>query len=323
MWLRGRAKRGTAVLRSDSVHETSKRPHPRVRSADEPAAALNFIIPVRHHKTVADWDGVLNRMRHTVASLCAQSSANWSGTLIANYDCPLPPLPPAIRVVRVDYPPAVLPDERTDPEAFYAAVRRDKGRRIAAAFKAGLQADYVMVLDYDDFVHKDLVATVEAGRGGAGWYLDGGYLFDGRRVLYRYAAGFNHICGSSHIVRTDLFDLLRAYAPDDHVTRHLGSHRYVQADLAGLGHPLSRLGFYGAVYRVGYAGNTSRSGSIDRMMFRLGPSVLNPLRTLKRLAKLTPMTGDLERAYFAGDATGERFVNGAWAAGPSALEALH
>jgi hypothetical protein len=264
---------------------------------------INFIMPVRHHDTVKDWDGVVRRMSHTMASLAAQTNPNWRVTIVANPDTPLPDLPPQADVVHVDFAPAHLPNEFKEPEAFYHAIRLEKGSRIERGMLAMRAARYTMVMDYDDFLHRDLVAFVAGGNAPNGWTIEHGYFFDGGPILYKTHDEFSAFCGSSHIVRSNLYLPISGQAPydQDYVKRALGSHRAIVADLRQAGTPLDILPFAGAVYRMGYRGNTSSSRNIRKWLFGWTTSLGHPLRTIRRLSRLRRMTPAIERDYFAGD----------------------
>jgi hypothetical protein len=264
---------------------------------------MNFVVPVRHHSTVDDWEGVVRRMAHTFASLEAQTSDSWAATIVANTGTRLPEMSEKFRTVRVDLPPAFLPDERRQRAHFYAAVRTDKGKRVLSGLLEGVTADFIMLLDYDDFVHRDLVRFVSNAGHENGWLLDAGFVFDGGKRVLLYEHGFNHLCGSSHIVRADAYRISPDHRLVDeaYVRRALGSHRFIAEDLAREGRPLARLPFPGAIYRIGHPGNTSSSSSIARTFFKPASSIRHPIRMLRRLAALRTIDAEMERDYFAGD----------------------
>lgn len=265
---------------------------------------LTFIIPVRHHQSVHDWSGVCERLSITLQSIAAQSTNNWQCLVVANRETELPVLPKGVTAVRVDLPLAVLPAQSENPEAFYEAVRIDKGRRVLAGMMAAPKSGFVMVVDYDDLVSNKLAEFVASKVGASGWYLDSGWLFDGGRVAFLQRSKFFEVCGTSHIVRRSLFPLPEN-ADDvslEFIKRWLGSHRFIADDLRARGAPLESLPLVGAIYRVGYAGNTSGTGAIIRQRV-LRKRNLHPYHFWQAISALALVDNKMRSDYFAGQAS--------------------
>lgn len=246
-------------------------------------AVLHFVVPVRHHKSVADWETVLRNLALTLRSMAAQTSNNWRGVVVANRGAPLPALPPAVEVCWVDLPLRQLPDPRVAKEEFQTAVRDDKGRRILAGIDHLGASGYTMVVDYDDIISNKLAETVSKYPGVPGWYFDDGYLFSGGNTYFYYRKEFYEFCGTSHIVRTDL--LLRGPVDsisDVDVQLRLGSHKFIKKYLEKEGDPLDRLPYVGAMYRVGHGPSVSGSRSLIKHLFQAKDVVRHPLRAMRK-----------------------------------------
>jgi hypothetical protein len=265
------------------------------------SAMLTFVIPVRHQDSVPDWGPVAQRLEATTRSIAAQTRDNWQCVIVANEGARLPALGAAFRVVRVDFNPPDLPREADDPDNFYRGVRTDKGRRILAGLIAARPTGYVMTVDYDDFVSRRLAELVGREAGTPGWYFDSGWLYDGTPFILRQPSGFSKICGTSHVVRADLLDLPQSsmLATPDYVER-LGSHRFVESDLAARRQPLRRLPFAGAVYRIGHAGASSGSRSLLRTAF-LNRNIVNPAHLLRQFRSVRPLSRSIRDEFFAGE----------------------
>lgn len=262
---------------------------------------LTFIIPVRHFESVNDWNSVCDRLSITLNSIAAQSTDNWRCFIVANRGSPLPVLPDKTSVVWIDLPLTILPAEADDPETFYNAFRMEKGSRVLAGLMAAPRGGFAMIVDYDDLVSCKLAALVQANPGANGWYLDSGWVYDGGHFIFRQRTQFNEMCGTSHIVRTALYRLperIEDVSPE-FVRRKLGSHRFIAADLRASGTPLTRLPLDGAIYRVGYAGTSSGSGSMFRQCV-LRRKNLNPLKLLQACMDVSVINSDIRRNYFAG-----------------------
>src|SRR5690606_18688753 len=146
-------------------------------------------------------------------------------------------------------------------EQFLEAVRLDKGRRILAGMIDAGATDYLMVSDDDDLISNELTGFVSKHRGQNGWVFRNGYIWSpGSRLLYRHP-DFSMVCGTSHIVRTDLFELPQSFeeASEEYIKSMLGSHIFITKHLVQKGTPLVPLPFVGAIYRTGHVSAHSRS----------------------------------------------------------------
>jgi hypothetical protein len=264
-----------------------------------PDVALTFIVPVRHQANAKDWPALKRNLTETLKSIANQTDARWQGVVIANQGADLPDMPAQFSVVRVDFPPNPLHDMGSaDLEAVYDAFRLDKGRRVLAGLVAVQPQGHVMICDDDDFVSCRLVEFVYNNRTKNGWWIQDGYVWaDGGNLLYRYR-DFSHLCGTSHIIRADLYALPQKMDgwSEAQIKRRLGSHRFIKDDLDASG-PLEPLPFFGAVYRVGHAGAHSRSTGLVRKFFnwRL---LKSPKEFVDRLLRLRLLNNATRREFF-------------------------
>lgn len=232
--------------------------------------ALIFAIPVRHPASVPDWGIVKRDLAQTLASIAAQEpGGEWECRIVANRGADLPPLPAGCHVRHVDLPLPVLPDRTRDRQAYFDAIRHDKGLRLYAAVGDVDPRDHVMFVDFDDLVSRRLARLVAAHPEAPGWYFDWGYIFSGRGRLCYLKRRFNHTCGTSHVLRRDLIGPFETPAGEPDmamIKRHLGSHLFVQKDLVAAGAPLAPLPFPGAFYRIGNPQSTSGTGGLVRAL---------------------------------------------------------
>jgi hypothetical protein len=262
---------------------------------------LTFVIPVRHQQNSTDWNSLKRKLAQTVASIARQDATGWNAVVVANHGADLPELPSGFDVKRVDFPPNDLrfpSDSNMAP--LYEAIRKDKGRRVVAGMLHAGEMGHVMVVDDDDFVSRRLTSFVAAHPRANGWYLDKGYIWtDGGRFLYR-SFEFHQVCGTSHIVRADLFGLPASLEAADEavVSRKFGSHVFLKDDLAAAGTPLEPLPFEGAVYRTGHAGATTRTRGILRQYFIRKSLLRRPFEIFPRLARLRLRRGRIAAEFF-------------------------
>jgi len=261
---------------------------------------LAFVIPIRHPQNARRWDLQKAYLEQTLRSIAQQSAPDWTAVIVANEGTSLPDLPANVRVKWVDFPPNAHHDRRGfGTESHKEATRLDKGRRVLAGILETDGYDYVMSVDDDDFLHKDLTDYVKRHRGPPGWYLKKGYVWTDRgRFLYLYD-DFSRICGTSHIIRRDLLALPDAVegAPEQYLTRVTGSHMYFRDQLEQCGRPLAPLPFPGAIYRVGNPGSVSNSTSIWRRYFFNRTMILKPHLIARRVFRLRMLSGARRSAF--------------------------
>lgn len=265
---------------------------------------LTFVIPVRHQANAPDWARLKANLGQTVASIAAQANNDWQAVIVANHGADLPSLPGGFIVERVDFPPNSLHERGSSSETdFYNAFRFDKGRRVLRGMLATRDSRYFMIVDDDDFVSAQLTGHVARHNGENGWKIDKGYVWnDGGSLLYAHGS-FNKVCGTSLIVRSDLYALPRSFEDADphYMMSMLGSHHSVAETLAGLGHPLLPLPFRGAVYRVANAGSHSQTpGILRKYVFKNGKFWRHPKDFLTCVAHLRLVNGEIRREFFGG-----------------------
>lgn len=264
---------------------------------------LTFVIPVRHPQNTTVWPQLKARLVQTMAAIARQDHGAWRAVVVANAGADLPPLPDGIAVKRVDFAPN--PFQRTieeDREAYYDAIRYDKGRRILAGMLHDRDTDYYMVVDEDDFVSNRLARFVNQHGGAPGWRFRKSYVWgDGGKWLYRHPA-FHKFCGTSHIVRADLMELPDKFedATVPYIKRRIGSHVFIDDDLQAQGAPLAPLPFCGAVYRIGHAGTTSNSGRLLNTFILRRDFIRRPWGMVNALCRLRPLTPRIRREFFEG-----------------------
>lgn len=262
---------------------------------------LTFVIPVRHPDNARDWNELKSYLGVTLASIANQTASEWRAVVVANHGSDLPPLPAGVKVAWVDFAPNALHEQGgVEREKFQDAVRFDKGRRILAGMLAAGNTDYFMIVDDDDLISSGLTGFVKQHRGANGWFVRNGYVWTpGRRLMYRHP-DFSRLCGTSHLIRRDLFALPASLevATEDYVKQMLGSHVFITKYLQEKGTPLAPLPYAGAIYRTGHAGSHSRSRDIFST-YLMHPWLLkSPKELVRRLGRLRLLGGALQREFF-------------------------
>lgn len=203
---------------------------------------LYFIVPLRSRAASHDWECVSRLCRRTLASLCQQTSRQFYIYLVCN-DAPTGLAPhPALEVIQGSFP---LPGSNKEAQM---ADKTSKLRRglMSVREKGG---GFVMSVDADDLVHKDLAALAAAHPEANGWMMRRGYSYsEGSRWLERHN-DFHLRCGTSHIIRLapeELPDDLAGPAENCFVLKR--GHHLLAAYLAEIGRPLDVVPFPGAIY---------------------------------------------------------------------------
>jgi hypothetical protein len=264
-------------------------------------SALTFVIPVRHPANAKNWSALVRRLDQTVRSVAAQTTTGWRGIVVANEEAELPVLPTPFEVVKVTFPPNPLHELTVENrDAVLDQFRIDKGRRVLAGMlAAAADTDYFMIVDDDDFVSRHLVSHLQAHHGAPGWTVAEGYVWsEGSGVMYRHPY-LASLCGTSHIVRTDLYRLPPsvAAADMDHVKSMLGSHLQIERRLQAEGNALLPLPFAGAIYRVGHPEAHSKSRGVLRTFAFNRQALRRPVRALRNLARLRLVSPAITREF--------------------------
>ena len=169
------------------------------------------------------------------------------------------------------------------PDAGRGVGLDESGKLDPSVLPTGVGADVIVAQASEDLDAGDIVNV----------WNDGGSL------LYRHSA-LNHVCGSSLIIRSDLYRLPQTFeeATPDYIKKMLGSHRRIADLLAARGTPLASLPFPGAIYRVGHAGSHSQTPPILRKYVLNRQTIVRPHRIVTNLARLRLVDGAARREFF-------------------------
>lgn len=262
---------------------------------------LTFIVPVRHPDNSPDWSLQCQFLQATARSIAAQAEPGWRGIVVANEGSDLPELPEGFSVEWVTFKPnPAYSIAAHGKEVARDAFRLDKGRRVLAGMLAARDSGHFMIVDDDDFVSNTLSGFVKENAEAPGWFIDTGYGWTEDTDYCVRMQGYSGVCGSSLIIRGDLYDLPARFedASEDYIKEWLGSHVRIKHILRAAGHPLAPLPFDGGVYRVGHRNSHSNSGSLWQYFF-LNPKYLaRPGRLWRNIKGLRKLSDDLRDEFF-------------------------
>jgi hypothetical protein len=228
---------------------------------------LAFITTLRHPQNSADYGRVESLLQDTLASLTQQTCEDYIVIIVGNRR-PAFPLPDRTIFVEVDFPP---PSDRKDPRTGAASVIWDKGTKNAVGLIAARDfgPEYVMFVDADDFVHRELAAFVHSRPGHAGWVVKRGLMYSRRRNAYRRLRKFYRFCGTSFIVPLEAYEVpthLTVSATQQEIAEafgerleHVLEHGWAFDWWRKHGRLLEPLPFAGAVYHLQNGENHSNN----------------------------------------------------------------
>ncbi|WP_298933747.1 galactosyl transferase [uncultured Ramlibacter sp.] len=261
---------------------------------------LTFIIPVRHQDNARDWSRLKANLAQTVASISNQADGDWNGVIVANEGADLPDLPDRFRVEWVQFGPNLMHEKGGgSTEDFLDAFRIDKGRRVLKGMLSSRDSRFFMIVDDDDFVSSRLAGFVAQHTEAPGWTVNLGYIWDDGGNLLLQHDKLNHVCGTTLIVRSDLYGLPQRFedASQDYIKTMLGSHRRIDDILTARATPLRQLPFRGAIYRVGHAGSHSQAPKILRKYVWNWGALRRPQQLLN-LLRLRPVDTAVRKEFF-------------------------
>lgn len=239
---------------------------------------LAFITSLRHPDNARDYARNERLLTDTLDSIALQTSDDYVIVVVSNVALSFP-LPDRVKSVVVDFPAPAPPGAHAAYEAFVW----DKGTKIGIGLIAAREyaPDYVMIIDADDFVHRDIVAFTSEHVGSPGWYVSRGWRYSGTRNVYRSLRGFHLQCGTAYVLPFAAYavpdDASAALSPGavfdafgDRLATILGSHMRVVKWARKNGYPLAPLPFRGAVHHVDTGENHS-GGTLGGVARALSP----------------------------------------------------
>lgn len=164
-----------------------------------------FVCPIRHPETSNNYQEVVNQLRLTIESVCAQKTNEKFVFVVVCNRIPQINLPEAYRdnvvFVAVDFPP---PEKRKGTAVSLDGVKYDKGTKTAAGllYLKKYQPDYVFVIDGDDWINVNTIETVKNSEVDL-WYANSGFIVNYQNKTHIKKYGVCRYCGSTFIYKYD------------------------------------------------------------------------------------------------------------------------
>jgi O-antigen/teichoic acid export membrane protein len=272
-----------------------------VAEADLQPRKFAFAIPLKPRDACVDWAQTQANLRRTIRSI---RNAHGGDDAIIAVACHEPPdlgAEAGVKILTAAFPPPVA-----QSTGKYDKARK---RRFAGAWlrrELGGEDVYVMFLDADDLIHRDLLRHAFA-HGQGSYLIDQGYVFDSASgVLWRRGTDFHQICGSSFVCAFGPEDLPTSWEDDTAPFAQFGvgpdqrDHREYDQVAAELGRPAADVPFPGVLYLVNHpesrwgqrTGDWRRPRDVDELVWpRAAAAILSEEFGAPDLAEQTASAG--------------------------------
>ncbi len=160
-----------------------------------------FIVPIKSAKLANSWNKVSLLFEKTLQSICGQTCDQFRVIVVCNEKPIIQFDSPFVEYIQVNLP---IPSNKTSEK------ENDKAKKlmIGAEFGKKFNPSYLMVVDADDFISNKIAAFVSTKSEQTGYFLDRGYIHEsGSSSLYYLRKNFGQYCGTSIIIKPNLFDL--------------------------------------------------------------------------------------------------------------------
>ena len=251
---------------------------------------LTFIISVKHYENSHSYSTTWKLLENTLASVCNQSNENFNVIVISNKTLDVFKGNPKIKNVKfleVKWAPPATYDSwqignHVSGGVGMDQIRIDRGSKYTLGLNEALKNknnkyQYVMFVDADDFVHKDLVKYVYGNTCVDFFRIKKGYKL-GKDFTYEKMNNFNNVCGTSNITRINLLsknlnlqnitlnstqgEILQT-TDDYYLKMILGSHKFSYQYFKELGHTGQAIGFPAAIYNCSHSEQHSGKKNIQ------------------------------------------------------------
>ena len=192
-----------------------------------------FIIPLKSAKVSKSWERTCYLLDRTLRSICGQTCDDFRIVVVCHEKPILEFSTPFVEYIEADLP---------IPSREWFTTNIDKSKKLRIGLERGKQyhPSHVMVVDADDLISNKIVGFVKKNPEQIGWLINRGYIHEFKnKYLYCLRKDFVDYCGSSVIIKTDLFECL--FTEEDYYDHKCST-------LPAHGISLNNLPFCGAVY---------------------------------------------------------------------------
>lgn len=211
-----------------------------------PSPVVTFIVPLKSPQVSRNWSLVSALCCRTLNSILRQTCPDLKIILVCNEPPEQCPTDSRLEIVIDTFP---VPQNRSE-------IFRDQKVKVKRGMLAcqGFEQGYVMRMDADDFIHRELVSFVKKHTGVNGWYFNKGFVYqEGSRWIY-LRNNFHYSTASSHIVWLTEKDLPQSMnTPDNEYFVDLWQHLKLRKTCEEQGRTLQPMPFRAATYTIGHS----------------------------------------------------------------------
>lgn len=253
---------------------------------------LNFVIPIRHPKGVLNKELQYRTLAEAFGLISASTDADYKCFVVVNEEQVLPDMPQRFQRVDVKIPFDERPEQFRSASEIHSIIRQDKGLRVAAAFKYFDHSEYMMVVDDDDFISRNLVSFINENiKDKKLWVIDKGYGWKSGAASAYYINQFYRICGASLILPAENYYFSKSYKNSNsssyfQAITEFGSHRIIVTEGVKNGVKFDRVPFRTAVYRRGHENSEETNIAKLRASLHSTSPYLYNLRSWKNSMKI-------------------------------------
>jgi hypothetical protein len=206
---------------------------------------LVFVIPLKSPKVSSSWDMVSRLFERCARSVCNQTTSNFRVFVVCNEKPKIAFNHPNLTYIEDNFP---LPGNDLPSKEF------DRTRKVIRGMIEAKKLEnlsHIMVVDADDCISKYLAEFVERRANYPGWFFKQGYWYqEGSQFVRVMRKGFERYCGTSMIIRADLYDFLALSNPEEMAIALYKSyrHRDIKETLESRKIFIQALPFKGAIY---------------------------------------------------------------------------
>lgn len=213
---------------------------------------LVFIVPLKSPQVSKSWENVSFLCEKTLKSICNQTSSNFKVIVVCNAKPDITYSHPNVTYLVDSFPiPGV--------EKGYTKERDRTQKMLTGILYAKKLKDttHIMLVDADDRVSNRLAEYVSHYPDCPGWLIKNGYWYqENSNFIKVMRKAFHHYCGTSNILRKDLYDVESNDRESCDRLFNAYRHKLLEKTLEAKGIFLEKLPFKGAVYIIDNGENT-------------------------------------------------------------------
>ena len=261
-----------------------------------------FSIALKSKQVSKNWDHTCILLKRTLNSIYNQTNQDFKVVIVCHEKPSLSSPYPNLIYHQVDF----LPPENSYPEMILDRdIKEVLGRKIAKE----MESDYIMVIDSDDCINKEIVDYVNQQAGNSvipdGFFANSGYIFYEKSNKIVPRSGLYHCCGSTVVLKSELCDVPESWQYDDLVEfKQKGkffSHGSLVSYWQSKGRVIKPFPFRGCIYiRPDFEPglDATRNVLVSSWKRRNLKLLLSPVkRKLEKVAKAQDVTQDIKNNF--------------------------